>query len=217
MSDYRLRHIGQGRGEIYDERFRQNRTFFYWHYYEKPLLEELFAGISREKGLSVLDFACGTGRITGILKNYFERIVGVDISPDMLEQARKALPDIEFVNADLTEGNIAIGKFDLITAFRFFLNAQPMLRKQALEVFTKNLNPGGYLILNNHLRAASIAGKLIQFGRKAGITKRNCLGDEELEDLLIQHGFSVEKAFSFCLIPGFHRFPPVSHRKSFFY
>lgn len=210
MFDYRLKHIGHDRGKIYDERFRQNRTFFYWHYYEKPLLKKLFAEISRENNFSVLDFACGTGRITRILKEYFEKVVGVDVSPDMLSQARIALPDVHFLNIDLTKEEYEIGQFEMITAFRFFLNAQPKLRRQALEVFSKHLKPGGFLLLNNHLRASSIAGQLIQFGRKIGLTKRNCLDSVEFKDLLWQHGFLVEKIFAFCLIPGFHRFPPVN-------
>ncbi len=210
MSDYRLKHLGSGRGEIYDARFLQNRTFFYWQFFEKPFLKDFFARLSREKSGPVLDFACGTGRITRILKQYFEKVVGVDVSPDMLSQARKALLGVDFINVDLTKEENEIGQFELITAFRFFLNAQPELRRQSLEAFSRHLKPGGFLVLNNHLRASSIAGKLIKFGRKTGLTGRNCLEDAELEDLLRQHGFRVEKVFAFCLIPGFHRFPPVN-------
>lgn len=37
---------------------------------------------------AALDFGCGVGRLTQPLADYFERVVGVDISPTMLELAR---------------------------------------------------------------------------------------------------------------------------------
>jgi len=36
---------------------------------------------------SALDFGCGVGRLTQALARYFDRVVGVDISPRMLELA----------------------------------------------------------------------------------------------------------------------------------
>src|SRR4051812_33479433 len=71
-----------------------------------------------------LDFACGTGRVTGFLAPLFDTTVGVDISEPMLEVARAQLPNATFVKADVREAQVELGgPFDLITAFRFLLNA----------------------------------------------------------------------------------------------
>lgn len=40
-------------------------------------------------GRKALDFGCGVGRVTGPLADRFEEVVGVDISPVMLELARR--------------------------------------------------------------------------------------------------------------------------------
>ena len=36
-----------------------------------------------------LDFGCGVGRLTQALANHFDRVVGVDIAPSMIELAQK--------------------------------------------------------------------------------------------------------------------------------
>lgn len=212
MSDYRLSHVGSRRGEIYDERFAQNRTAFYWQCYEQPFLLKLLPRLTDSGKTLALDFACGTGRITSILNNYCKRVIGVDVSADMLLQARKALPGTTFVDIDLTSEKLGEGPFDLITAFRFFLNAQPELRKQVLASLASYLKPEGVLLLNNHLRAQSVNGMLTRLARRAGIFQRNCLADADFEALLQESGFKARKIYTFCRIPGFHRFPPVNPR-----
>src|SRR3954469_25068880 len=36
---------------------------------------------------SVLDFGCGVGRVTRLLADHFETVVGTDVAPSMIEQA----------------------------------------------------------------------------------------------------------------------------------
>ena len=52
----------------------------------------------------VYDLGCGPGNSTALLVEAFPkaRIVGMDFSPEMLVKARKSLPKIEFVQADLS-------------------------------------------------------------------------------------------------------------------
>lgn len=39
--------------------------------------------------LKALDFGCGVGRLTSALSDYFEEVVGIDISPSMIDLARE--------------------------------------------------------------------------------------------------------------------------------
>ncbi len=212
MSDYRLSHQSPGRGDLYDQRFVQNRTAFYWQEFEKPFLEKFFADLKLPKDVQVLDFACGTGRITALLNRFFSSITAVDVSAPMLEQARRALPSVNFMQTDLTRDNLALPQFDLITGFRFFLNAQPQLRHEAMKVLVSLLKPDGILVVNNHRRRNSINGQLTWIGVSMRLCKRNCLSDEEFESFLEQHGLIAQKIFSFSRVPGFHAFPPVNCR-----
>lgn len=208
MSDYRLSHQQPNRGLIYDCRFNQNRTRFYWRNFEEPFLENLFRKLAEKNSGEVLDFACGTGRISKILNKYFDDITGIDVSEEMLKEAIRVLPGAKFVCADITRAHIS-KKFKIIVAFRFFLNAQQELREEVCEKLSDMLEPGGILVANNHLRAESVNGRIISCARKLGLTRRNCLADENFENMLHRHGFSFERVFSFCRIPGAHKFPPV--------
>lgn len=51
----------------------------------------------------VYDLGCGPGNSTGLLYNRWPqaRIIGLDSSPDMLDEARISYPDITFIKADI--------------------------------------------------------------------------------------------------------------------
>ena len=61
---------------------------------------------ARETGLraggSALDVACGSGKLTAALARLSRggRVVGLDFSPQMLEVARRAHPNLEFIEGD---------------------------------------------------------------------------------------------------------------------
>jgi SAM-dependent methyltransferase len=67
------------------------------------------------EGATVLDAGCGTGRLLAALKP--SRGVGVDLSPKMVEVARHAHPDLEFIVGDIESPGMMKqidGKFDII-------------------------------------------------------------------------------------------------------
>jgi ubiquinone/menaquinone biosynthesis C-methylase UbiE len=78
-------------------------------------------------GESVLDIACGTGIVARVAKERIGehgRVVGVDISPDMLSVARKVSPPIEFREGSATALPLREGEqFDNVVChqgFQFF-------------------------------------------------------------------------------------------------
>lgn len=68
----------------------------------RPALD-LLAHINLQRPSLVVDLGCGAGNISAILKHRFPdaRVLGVDGSAAMLEKARAAAPDCEFVQADM--------------------------------------------------------------------------------------------------------------------
>lgn len=111
------------------------------------ILEKYFA----HQDVHLLDFACGTGRITSLLESRVKTSTGVDVSSSMLAIAREKLKRTEIIDADITIDNVLGGrKFNLITAFRFFVNAEPHLRSAAIEALAKLLSEDGYFVFNNH-------------------------------------------------------------------
>jgi SAM-dependent methyltransferase len=58
------------------------------HQIDDTMRRVAFLAPDLEKG-SAVDFGCGVGRLTQPLCSYFDRVVGVDIAPTMIEQANQ--------------------------------------------------------------------------------------------------------------------------------
>lgn len=134
-------------------------------YYSRKTLRE-FASVSkwRPDGCdSVLDAGCGTGDVTldilmPILPAKFKRIVGVDISNEMLDYARKTQvhPKLSFerfnLEVELEKQSLhGIEPFDHITSFFCLMWIQN--QKVCIQNFHKLLKPGGDMLLvflSNH-------------------------------------------------------------------
>ena len=67
-------------------------------------------------GMSLLDVGCGPGTITADLARLVApgRVVGVDVSAAVVEEARAAAPGVEFVAGDFRE--LDLGRFDVVHA-----------------------------------------------------------------------------------------------------
>lgn len=153
--DYRLSHLQ--RGESYDATLAAAPFDAYMTRVETEHLRRIIPALFPAAAPRYLDFACGTGRITGVVAPMCSESVGVDISPSMLEQARRKTPGAAFVHADVTRADVDLGTFDLATAFRFFGNAQHDLRLAVMKTLHRVLRPGGYLIINSHRNPHSLA------------------------------------------------------------
>lgn len=185
-TDYRQSHVHRGRN--YDGNLAADPFDSYMSDLERRHLQRIVPRIFPAGVPRYLDFACGTARITYTVAPYARQAVGVDVSPSMLLEARRRCPDVQFIEADLTQGGLAIGTFDLATAFRFFGNAEPVLRVQVLKALADVVKPGGYLIINNHRNPQSLASLL---HRATGGKREMDLSHFILRRLLAEHGFRL--------------------------
>ncbi len=158
MSDYRESHLG--RGADYDAALHLEPFDNYMAKREDALLRRIAAKYFRGKIPRYLDFACGTGRITALMETYAAEAYAVDVSPSMVAIARGKCARTSFHLADITRSNIELPEMDLITAFRFFGNAQQELRSEVLRNLASRLAPRGYLVFNNHRNPSSLLGVL---------------------------------------------------------
>ncbi len=115
---------------------------FYNEMLEMPATLELLGNV---KGKKILDFGCGTGILTKILKNKGAKIKGFDISPKMLSIAK-----LENPNLDLRLGsgyNIPFNeKFDIVVASlvlshidnwkKIFKQVKKILKKKGYFIFS---------------------------------------------------------------------------------
>lgn len=189
----------EGRGLDYHDTFltRPGRQLM-WRLEQQVLIR----WAQRLQPESVLDFACGTGRIAALVAEHATtaRVFGVDVSPSMLEVARSQNPDVEFVKLD--DGTLAdaLGSRsqDLVTAFRFFANAEPSLRMEVADQIVKVMKAGGHLIVNNHRNFWSTSYVLRRVRpRAAAPGARN----RDIRSLFEQRGLVVRDAVSLGIMP----------------
>jgi len=125
---------------------------------EKEVIAKFLKGIKSDK-LSAMDFACGSGRWTTYLEGYFDSITGVDVSGKMIELAKGKCKKAKFCVKDITkESQKPTNRYDVITAFRFYKNAEDDLRKDATKRLEDYLDSGGYFIFDLHLNTFSFMG-----------------------------------------------------------
>jgi SAM-dependent methyltransferase len=92
-----------------------------------------------------LDIGCGTGAvIQGIMENTSLKITGSEIYLNGLLYAKKKLPNIEFVQFDVTQGKLP-EKFDMIGAFDVIEHIEADVT--AISNIYEMLNEGGYLLV----------------------------------------------------------------------
>jgi len=101
------------------------------------------------RGTRALDFGCGTGRSTRFLRELAFEVVGVDISPIMLAEARARDPHGDYRQvADGSLAGLGTGTVDLILAAFTFDNIPTDEQKTAaLRELRRLLAPGGRLVV----------------------------------------------------------------------
>jgi trans-aconitate methyltransferase len=124
--------------QCWDASLYDNRHAFVWKHGES--LVDLLAPRPDER---ILDLGCGTGHLTARIAQAGARIVGLDHSAEMLEQARLAYPRLEFVQGDARAFTFA-EPFDAV-----FSNAALHWIKEpdlVLRRVSEALKPGGRFV-----------------------------------------------------------------------
>jgi SAM-dependent methyltransferase len=119
----------------------------------KPLdraLLDRFADATRERG-PVCDLGCGPGHVSRYLKERGVNVAGYDLSPKMVEAARRLNPEIDFRQADLTALDHADEAWAGVLAFYSLIHVPRAEIADTLREFGRVLQPGGRLLLAFHI------------------------------------------------------------------
>jgi SAM-dependent methyltransferase len=113
------------------------------------LIRRELPGILRQHvaGRRALDFGCGTGRSTRLLRDFGFAVTGVDIARPMIERARQIDPGGQYVL--LADGDLealAAGSVDLILAAFPFDNIPASEKPGTFRALARLLAPAGRLI-----------------------------------------------------------------------
>ena len=154
-----------------------------------------------------LDFACGTGRVTEFIAPRFSRARGIDISESMLTRARARVPSARFFTGNvMATPDLLEGAFDLVTAFRFILNADEEDRETALRWIRSRMHDdSSRVVVNNHsnlLSHKALPYAWRQLRHKGRRVTGNVLRHGRVVDLATAAGFRVESVMGVGYLGG---------------
>jgi SAM-dependent methyltransferase len=116
---------------------------------DRMLLDE-FAARVKSNG-RVCELGCGPGHVAGYLHDRGVDIFGIDLSPGMLEQARKLNPAIEFQQGNMLALDVEDGSWAAIVAFYSIIHIPRTDILRAFGEMFRALQPGGLLFLAFHI------------------------------------------------------------------
>jgi SAM-dependent methyltransferase len=112
--------------------------------------EQIVSLLGLAPGARILDAGCGFGRTVGVLRELGFDAVGVDISPAVIEEARKRNPGPAYLVHDLTQPlPPAVERFDAIVNVysSFGYGASVEDDAAVLRTWHDALKPGGALVM----------------------------------------------------------------------
>ncbi len=202
--------------EIYDELASNSKYETSINYSNRVKeLSKVFSTF-REKYSNILDLACGTGALIDALPwKSTAKIVGIDISPEMLKVAKKrfsGFPNITFQEGSFMELNFPKQSFDLITnayATRFIPVGK---EEEFVGGIQKILKSDGRFIVfsDGAMRSSSLFLNKLGFGPKSYNLKLNYYQDIIKE---FSSTFSVEKVIFIRRIPLIYRNTAIVFKK----
>ena len=138
---------GESHGGVYDDRWRRMEERGEWVHGEADLVCWCEPG-------SVLDAGCGTGRVAIELDRRGLEVVGMDIDPLMLEEARGKAPQVLWVLGNLADAEIvgpgaasARREFDLVVmAGNVMVFVEVGTEDAVVANMARHVCPGGRLV-----------------------------------------------------------------------
>jgi len=114
----------------------------------EPAALDLFAKLT--SGL-VLDVGCGPGRVVGLLHDRGLPVIGIDLSPGMIEVARRDHPGLDYRVGSMTDLDLPDGELTGIISWWSIIHLPRDVLPHAFAEFHRVLAPGGILLMGFHV------------------------------------------------------------------
>ena len=159
----------------------------------KPLDRQLLDRFAaRVQGLGpVCDLGCGPGHVARYLHERGVPVIGIDLSPVMVEQARRLNPGIEFRQGNMLSLDVEDGAWGGIVAFYSIIHLSRSEIAAALAEMKRVLRPGGLLLLAFHVGDETL--HLDEWWGQPVSVDFHFFRPEEMADSLRTVGFEVEE------------------------
>jgi SAM-dependent methyltransferase len=131
--------------------------------FDRQLLDRFAARVTGHG--QVCDMGCGPGQVARYLRDAGAAAFGLDLSPQMVEQARRLNPGISFREGNMLALELPDGALAAIAAFYAIVNIPEELLPSVFREMHRVLRPGGLLLMAFH-----VGSEVIQKGELWGQT-----------------------------------------------
>ncbi len=129
---------------VYADRFREELA-------ARPLDRAMLAGFAEMVMASgagpVADVGCGPGRVTTYLEGLGLPVFGIDLSPGMIEVARRTYPGLRFEVGSMLALDLPDGALGGVLAWYSVIHVPDERLPEAFAEFCRVLAPGGLVLL----------------------------------------------------------------------
>jgi SAM-dependent methyltransferase len=167
------------------------------HYFHellgKPFDCQLLTRFSQltPEGGRIADMGCGPGHVARFLSELGVNVLGVDVSPAMVQVARRLNPGLPFERSDMLHLQFPENAFAGIVAFYSLIHIEPSRIPQALAELFRVLAPGGRLLASFHVGEGEIHRD--EFLGRSVCFHASFFAVEEMSGCLAEAGFLVEE------------------------
>jgi SAM-dependent methyltransferase len=160
-----------------------------------PISRAMFTGFAEllhaaDRG-PVADLGCGPGWFTNLLAETGLDVFGVDLSPGMIEQARKAFPHLRFEVGSMTALDIPDATLGGVLAFYSTHHTPPEHLPTVYAEFHRVLAPGGLLMLGGHVGPDLHYSPTQGYGGNPVSYESHLVPADRIAELLAAAGFTV--------------------------
>lgn len=165
--------------------------------FDRELLDR-FAAAVKDVGLAC-DLGCGPGQVARYLRERGVRVMGIDLSPAMVERAARLVPGVEFRQGDMTALDLPNESLAGIAAFYSIIHIPRENLAATLAELRRVLRPGGLLLIAFHIGDETI--HLDEWWGRTVSVDFNFLPSAEITTHLTAAGFALENLLERDPIP----------------
>jgi SAM-dependent methyltransferase len=101
-------------------------------------------------GDPLCDLGCGPGHVAAYLGSVGVDVIGVDLSPGMIAEAKRRYPSIDFQVGDMLDLKMGTGSLGGIVAFYSIIHLRREILQEAFREMHRVLRPGRFVLTSFH-------------------------------------------------------------------
>lgn len=160
--------------------------------YNRKSWKETLDFISTLNSGNILDLGCGNGNETAILCKKGLNVTALDISDELINEAKKKAPEAKFIKADIRTLPIENSSIDnalFIATFHHLKNNNDRLK--CLKELHRCIKPNGRVLMSVWTKKGMKGGKYLSWGSSSKKRYYYFFEKQELLNLVEMSGFKV--------------------------